>query len=75
MKGVEKKESRSGVVYQFDDKAATKVLKSGKRAKDVEVDESLVSYDAKLLRGDLMKTVLLSCLVFGVEMGLWMYLK
>lgn len=46
-----------------------------KKEKTVNESISLLSYDPKLLKQDLMKTVILSMGMFGVLVGLYFYLR
>ena len=40
-----------------------------------KVVDNLFDYDPGLLVGDIRRTVLLSAIVFGIQVGLWWYLR
>jgi len=61
------------VTYKLDDKVLERAAKKTALAEVKMV--SLLGYDEKLLKKDLFKTLVLTFVVFGLEIGLWMYLK
>ena len=72
---------QEGLTYTLpalDTKEEEVEVKTKKNRFRPRVDESgaeLLAYDVGLLKKDLWKTVGLSLLVFGVEMGLFIYLS
>lgn len=40
-----------------------------------ETFDSLFAYDPKLIRKDLLRTVLFACLAFAIEFGIYFYLR